>query len=225
VPPPVFKFDRFELDVGNYELRRAGQRITLQRVPMDLLIFLLERKGVLVTREEIAARVWNGDGLVDTQSGINTAIRKIRQALDDDGEQPRFIETVIGKGYRLVCEVDGEVETQAAEREVIPAKQRPFWHVVSAVVGALVIGALAVLLLRRAMQKPEPMTIVPFTALAGLQSWPAFSADGNRVAFGWTGAAGDCSHIYVKAIAAPSPLQWTHGSQCEGSPSWSPDGR
>jgi Tol biopolymer transport system component/DNA-binding winged helix-turn-helix (wHTH) protein len=233
VPSPVFKFDRFELDVGSYELRRGGQRITLQRVPMDLLILLLERKGALVTREEIAARVWNGDGLVDTQSSINTAVRKIRQALDDDGEQPRFIETVIGKGYRLVSDVATEVPGQEtlveapAEKEpaAMPGKPRPAWLAFLPVFGAIVVGALVVLFSRRARPKPEPMIIVPFTALAGQQSWPAFSADGNRVAFGWTGPTGDCSHIYVKAIGAPSPTQWTQGPQCQGSPSWSPDGR
>ena len=105
MPSPVFEFGRFKLDVAGYELRRGGRKVRLQRVPMDLLILLVERQGILVTREEIASRVWNGDGFVDTQSSINTAIRKIRQALDDDTEDPLFIETIVGKGYRFIGEV------------------------------------------------------------------------------------------------------------------------
>jgi DNA-binding response OmpR family regulator len=79
LPAPVFQFDRFELDVRGYELRRAGRKIRLQRVPMDLLIYLVERNGALVTREEIASHIWNAGAEIDTHSSINTAVRKIRQ--------------------------------------------------------------------------------------------------------------------------------------------------
>lgn len=234
---PVFEFDRFELDVGGYELRRGGQKVRLQHVPMDLLILLIERRGSLVTREEIVARVWNGDALVDSQSSINTAIRKIRQALDDDGEQPRFVETVIGKGYRFIGEVSTRLPAQ--EEAIAPPVQPEFpaataqrWRALlpfAAIAAVVVIGAAVLFSFRRTPQSREPMTIVPFTAVPGPQSWPAFSPDGNRVAFGWTGGAGECSHIYVKTVGGNmvggGPVKLTDSGDCDSSPSWSHDGR
>lgn len=232
VRPVVLEFDRFELDLDRYELRRAGRKIRLQRVPMDLLILLLERKGGLVTREEIAARVWKGDGHVDTQSSINTAIRKIRQALDDVGDQPRFIETVIGKGYRFIAEVSAPTppqEVPTPPQKAAPVTRRSYLLRSIALGAVVAVGGPALLLLRSKPQNREPIVIVPFTAVPGLQSWPAFSPEGNRVAFAWTGGAGNCSHIYVKdigaTIAAGEPMKLTNSDECDSSPSWSRDGR
>jgi DNA-binding winged helix-turn-helix (wHTH) protein len=110
MPPSthLFRFGDFELDVRSYELRRKGRSIRLERQPMDLLILLVERRSELVTREEIVARLWGNDVFVDVESGINTAIRKIRQALKDAPDKRRqaaFVETISGKGYRFVAEV------------------------------------------------------------------------------------------------------------------------
>src|SRR2546428_11897983 len=79
--------------------------VKLEKVPMELLILLLEKDGHLVTRQQIIERLWGNDVFVDTEHGINTAIRKIRQALKDDPDQPRFVQTVTGKGYRFVAAV------------------------------------------------------------------------------------------------------------------------
>lgn len=98
----IFKFDEFELDCNRYQLLRAGRRIKLEKLPMELLILLLEKEGHLVARQEIIERLWGKDVFVDTEHGTNTAIRKIRKALRDDPEQPRFVLTVTGKGYRFV---------------------------------------------------------------------------------------------------------------------------
>ena len=95
----------FELYPGRYELRRKGRNVPLEKIPMDLLILLLEKKGDLISREEIIERIWGKDVFVDSEAGINTAIRKIRQALHDDPENPRFIQTVVGRGYRFLTPV------------------------------------------------------------------------------------------------------------------------
>ena len=92
-----------ELDPRAYELRRSGRRLKLERIPMELLLLLVERRGELVTREEIIERIWGKDVFLDTDSGINAAIRKIRQVLKDDPEKPLFIQTISGKGYRFVA--------------------------------------------------------------------------------------------------------------------------
>ena len=101
MPTTLHKFGDFELDRSRFELRRNGQLLKLERIPMELLLLLLEKDGELVTRQEIVERLWGKDVFVDTEHGINTAVRKIRAALREDIERPRFIQTVSGKGYRF----------------------------------------------------------------------------------------------------------------------------
>ena len=103
MPGASLKFDDLELDLGSYQLRRNGSVIKLEKIPLELLILLASRNGQLVSREEIIEKLWGKDVFVDSAHGVNTAIRKIRNALQDDPEKPRFIETVVGKGYRFVA--------------------------------------------------------------------------------------------------------------------------
>ncbi len=98
----VFEFGEFKLDCDRFELYRDGRSLKLERKPMELLILLTSRNGHLVTRTEIAERLWDREVFVDTEHGINTAIRKIRQVLGDDIEEPHFLQTVTGKGYRFI---------------------------------------------------------------------------------------------------------------------------
>src|SRR5580698_316086 len=91
-----------ELDLGRYELRRSGRRVKLEKKPMDLLIFLVARREQLVSRKEIVAKLWRSELFVDTEPNINNIVRKIRTALGDDSARPRFLETVVGKGYRFI---------------------------------------------------------------------------------------------------------------------------
>src|SRR5882757_11106534 len=91
-----------ELDLGRYELRRQGQRVKLEKKPMELLIFLVSRRDQLVSRQEIVSKLWGSDLFLDAEPNINNIVRKIRSALGDDSAKPRFLETVVGKGYRLV---------------------------------------------------------------------------------------------------------------------------
>jgi serine/threonine protein kinase/tetratricopeptide (TPR) repeat protein len=95
----------FELDIRAYELRRAGRVLKLPPIPMDVLIFLVEERDRLVSREQIVERVWGHGVFLDTDNSINGAIRKIRQALRDDSDQPRFIQTFAGRGYRFIAPV------------------------------------------------------------------------------------------------------------------------
>jgi DNA-binding winged helix-turn-helix (wHTH) protein/tetratricopeptide (TPR) repeat protein len=93
---------QIELDLGRYELRRAGRRVKLEKKPMELLIFLVGRREQLVSRKEIVAKLWRSDLFVDTEPNINNIVRKIRTALGDDSANPRLLETVVGKGYRFI---------------------------------------------------------------------------------------------------------------------------
>ena len=112
-----YHFDEFELDRDRFELRRNGRALKLERIPLELLLLLAERQGAVVTRQEIIDRLWGKDVFVDTEHGINTAIRKIRQILKDDPEQPRFVQTVTGKGYRFIAETNGHIKTMPAISE------------------------------------------------------------------------------------------------------------
>jgi len=91
-----------ELDLGRYELRRSGRRVKLERKPMELLIFLVARREQMVSREDIVRKLWRSDLFIDTERNVNNIVRKIRTALGDDSEKPRFLETVVGKGYRFI---------------------------------------------------------------------------------------------------------------------------
>jgi DNA-binding winged helix-turn-helix (wHTH) protein len=102
------RFDQFELDYGRFLLCRCGTPVRLEDLPLKLLMFLIENQQTMVTREQIAERLWGKDVFIDAEQGINTAIRKIRIALQDDFVQPRFVKTVVGRGYCFV----GEAVTQ-----------------------------------------------------------------------------------------------------------------
>ena len=91
-----------ELDLGRYELRRSGRRVKLETKPMELLIFLVGRRDQMVSREEIVKKLWRSSLFIDTERNLNNIIRKIRTALGDDSAKPRFLETVVGKGYRFI---------------------------------------------------------------------------------------------------------------------------
>jgi TolB-like protein/DNA-binding winged helix-turn-helix (wHTH) protein/Tfp pilus assembly protein PilF len=143
MPGASLKFDDLELDLGSYQLRRNGSVIKLERIPMELLILLASRNGQLVSREEIIEKLWGKDVFVDSEHGVNTAIRKIRNALQDDPEEPRFIETVVGKGYRFVAPL-----VAAPEERVLPATSaghrshlKPFVLIGACVLAALSVGA------------------------------------------------------------------------------------
>ncbi len=128
MPASVYRFGDFELDPFRFELRRNNQVLKLERIPLDLLLLLLEKEGQVVTRQEIVDRLWGKDVFVDTESGINTAIRKIRYVLRDDPEQPRFLQTVTGKGYRFLADHPRETLTEKpgrASSEHPPAMREP----------------------------------------------------------------------------------------------------
>ena len=110
IPDKPIRLGDCELNAAAFEVRRGRRTIKLERIPLQILLLLIEERGKLVTREAIAARVWGKDVFVDVDNGINTAIRKIRQVLNDDPQQPRFIETISGMGYRFIGPVEPIVE-------------------------------------------------------------------------------------------------------------------
>ena len=122
MPSERFHFGQFVLDIGRYELTRAGKSLHLERIPMSLLILLARENGRLINREEIIEQLW-GKGLhFDTDNSINTAIRKIRHALGDDPANPQYVETVLGRGYRFKGYTLVSAKVEPAEREATPSR-------------------------------------------------------------------------------------------------------
>jgi eukaryotic-like serine/threonine-protein kinase len=134
VAADLVRFEDFELDLASYQVRRSGRTLKLERIPMEVLFLLVERRGQLVAREEIIEKLWGKDVFLDTDNAINTAIRKIRQALKDDPEQPRFVQTVTGRGYRFI----GQLSEMGGSpvKPVAPAPHKPESSDKAAAVGA-----------------------------------------------------------------------------------------
>jgi TolB-like protein/DNA-binding winged helix-turn-helix (wHTH) protein len=104
----------YELDLCPRRLRHGTQVLKLERIPFEILLLLLERRDEIVTRDQIVSRVWGQDVFLDTDNSIRGAIRKLRQVLKDDAETPRFIQTVTGRGYRLIAPVITPNQASAA---------------------------------------------------------------------------------------------------------------
>jgi len=121
--PRVIRFGVFEVDLQEGELRKSGLRIKLQDQPFQVLAMLLERPGEMVTREEVQRRLWPADTFVDFDHSLNSAIKKLREALGDQPENPRFIETLHRRGYRFIAPVDGR--PLASEIPVEPTAKPP----------------------------------------------------------------------------------------------------
>jgi len=122
-PKRTVQFGAFEVKLDTGELRKSGMRMNLQGKPFQILQALLERPGQVVTREELQNRLWPGDSMVDFESGLNTAANRLRLALGDSAENPRFVETVARIGYRFVATVT-ELPVQPAE-PALPAPDLP----------------------------------------------------------------------------------------------------
>jgi TolB-like protein/DNA-binding winged helix-turn-helix (wHTH) protein/Flp pilus assembly protein TadD len=173
----TLRFGDFELDVEAYQLCRQGRPVRLERRPMELLILLVEHRGRLVSRTDIAERLWGKDVFVDVETGVNIAIRKIRQALRDSADEPAFVETVIGKGYRFVAAVEvvpdapeagtagtGDERPEATKGEIALPFRRS-WAV--GFFACAVLAAVTVWAWVAVHPKPMRLAVLPFANLTG----------------------------------------------------------
>ena len=237
--PRIVRFGTFEVDLPAGELRKGGVKLKLTGQPFQVLAILLERPGEVVTRQELQKRLWP-DTFVDVDHNLNTAINKIREVLGDSAESPRFVETLPRRGYRFIGELERPVQpvVEAAVEPVTTGEpdrssdSRKLWWKVAAVivtVSIIVVGA-GVIYRRFKPQRPQEqavLTAVPFTALPGQETAPAFSPDGSRIAFAWNGDPTPGTKgfdLYVKAIGSETLLRLTRHPSEWISPAWSPDG-
>jgi TolB-like protein/DNA-binding winged helix-turn-helix (wHTH) protein/Tfp pilus assembly protein PilF len=184
VCPALLKFADFEFDCSRYELRRAGHPVKLEKIPMELLQLLAESNGRLVSREEIEQRLWGKDVFVDAEHGINTAIRKIRQALGDDPDAPRFVQTVQRKGYRFIADVSSVPAVLAngsPEGARGPARESQRDAVSPIPPSAAIPGPGEKRTSRR-------RTVLAVAAAAALLAWPTYKLALSRTAYSTPGA-------------------------------------
>lgn len=184
----------FELDPYAHELRRSGRALKLERVPMELLLLLVEQRGQLVTREQIVERIWGRGVFLDTDNSINGAIRKIRHVLKDDAEQPRFIQTVTGRGYRFIAPVGAQpsgasrstltaspLELSHGERETRTEKPAKLRLLLFALAAVLLASLAAYSQWFHSRARPQPpagrlmLAVLPFENLTGDTAQEYFS--------------------------------------------------
>lgn len=250
----IVRFGAYEVDLAAGHIRKAGIRIKLQDRPFQILSVLLEQPGEVVTREDLQKRLWPADTFVDFEHGMNTAVTKLRQALSDEADNPRYIETLPRRGYRFIAPVtfgtNGALTSaqstgsnplgtlaspQSPETDTTPkhAASPLFAHFhLRTVIWIAVLVFLCGLgtaswffYLRPASRMPwSEVRIAPLNGLPR-ESYAAFSPDGSQVAFVWGGEPMDRNHIYVSRIGAESPHRLTSALSTEYSPVWSPDGK
>jgi Tol biopolymer transport system component/DNA-binding winged helix-turn-helix (wHTH) protein len=234
--PGVYEFSGFRLDCGRFELLHKGRPLRVERKPLELLILLVSRQGQLVTRTEISERLWSSEVFVDTEHGINTAIRKLRHLLRDDPDDPHFIQTVTGMGYRFVAlvtaiapvlPVEAVAESAAAGPEptvAFPRRargRRVGWYVAAACV-VLAFGAVYVY---RSRHRSPEVTYTQLTDFTDSAVAPTLSPDGRMVAFiRGSQAFLTSDQIYVKMLPNGEARRVTDDSRPKYGPAFSPDG-
>lgn len=223
----IIRFGPFEANLQTQELKRQDVRLRLPGQSFRILKMLLERPGDLVSREELRKALWHSDTFVDFEHGVNAAVNRLREALGDSADVPRFIETVPKLGYRFIAPVecfDGERAGTAPSLKKRRISAGAKWTTAAAVL--LVASAVAYLLFQRsASRDTSSLEIMPLTGTRGAESDPAFSPDGNQVAFSLLDDRGDGrSGIYTTFIGGEKALQLTNDPD-DCCPVWSPDGR
>jgi Tol biopolymer transport system component/DNA-binding winged helix-turn-helix (wHTH) protein len=231
-------FGPFELDPDAEQLRKRGVPLRLQPKQFILLLFLAQRAGVIVSRQEIRQRVWGDDTFVDFDRGINFCINQIRAALGDDADRPRYIETIPRRGYRFIANIEGngKVEPDASNSSVSitpPSRDNesdkqqtpppaPFLTKRKILVGslgllaAIVTVLLVVRLWQRGTRSGEANTGATSVRTFPLMTFPgqflgiALSPDASQIAFTWNSPEFRKWNIYVQRIGGGRPLQITH---------------
>ena len=219
----MLRFGVFDVDFTTAQLRKSGVRVRIQEQPLRILRALLERRGELVTRQELRDRLWPSDTFVDFERSLNAAVGKLRQSLNDSADRPLYVETVARKGYRFIAPVtESNPEPLTAPKVEKPSSQASDrsgslrWVVAGALAGALGLvfwGA-------RPMPRAGPVRQVVWLDLdvGNDVSQPAISPDGMTLVFIASG------RLVVRRLDQSNitPLTGTEGA---ASPFFSPDGQ
>jgi Tol biopolymer transport system component len=231
--PITYRFGRFRIDNRDRLLFCLDQLIALPPKSADALLLLLARANQVVTKQQLLDALWPG---VSVQEGsVAQCIWQLRKALDDNGDGSKYIQTISRRGYRWVHSVEIGPDTTHSEKVTTQAEKVHSSRFVTkfralAVIALIGIAAV-VFFVQSRPNASSSVALRPFTSYQGGEYEPAFSPDGNRLAFVWDGPGQNNFDIYVKASAladsttSDEALRLTTDPAGEGSPAWSPDGR
>ncbi len=214
-PTRIVRFGVFEVDLRTAELRKQGVRVRLSGQSFQVLEALLLRPGELVTREDLKQKLWPSDSFGDFEHGLNAAVNRVRDALGDSSDNPRFVETLPRRGYRFIAHVeqiaveggaDAKTSPQAGQvflepeqpthkeatdaNKVKGTRKLSLWGLVA--ISLILLGAFYLMHHKnRTGPAAEPdnqdVRVSPLTALPGYVGWPALSPNGKQVVFAWDG--------------------------------------
>ena len=234
VPPQSaipFAFGPFEVDGNTPALLKHGVRIRLAGQPLKILLVLLRRPDELITREELCREVWGGETFVDFEHGLNAAVNKLRSALSDSAENPRYIETVPGRGYRFIHTLDAQLpppgpSAEASSIREQPASGRPglHWWWLAAIAACAAISFVAGRRVTDVQETLPPWTLTRITADAGLSNAPAISPDGKLVAYSSNSGPEGERDLYVRQTAGGQPVRLTSDGAGNTTPDFSREG-
>jgi Tol biopolymer transport system component/DNA-binding winged helix-turn-helix (wHTH) protein len=220
------RFGVFEVDLQAGELRKSGVKLKLSGQPFQVLTILLNHPGEVVTREELQKRLWP-DTFVDAEHNLNTAINKIREALSDSAESPRFVETLPRRGYRFIAPLNDSIPAVGDPKPAgATLAKNPFPTQAYLTIALAVLAIVAAYLLYRRSQRKGPIeerTLTRITFEKGLQLGATWSPDGRFIAYA-SNRAGKFD-VWVQQLSGESPIQVTHQPGDNWQPDWSPDGR
>jgi len=206
----------------SFRVSKDGVPVRLEPKAFEVLVYLAERAGEVVTRQELLDNVWKGTFV--TENALSRAVAQIRKALGDDLQTPRYIETVPTRGYRLIAPLEHGTDDVVSA----PAKRSSRRSLLLAVAAALVLAlALSIFLIRRPQVAVTPLQETlgahQLTRYPGLDLFPSFSPDGSAVAY--SSDHSGSVHIYISQLQGGREIQVTSGNDGEIQPAWSPDGR
>jgi Tol biopolymer transport system component/DNA-binding winged helix-turn-helix (wHTH) protein len=216
------RFGEFTADLSSQELLRSGETVRLPNQSFIALAALLERPGQLVTREELRARVWPDNRVVEFEQGLNAVINRLREALGDNADSPAYIETLPRRGYRFVGSIEGAEPTTD-----LPKAERGFPWLMTVALVFLASTALLAWWRLRDDAGSQPAMVTPLTTLVGQEQMPALSPDGTRVVFAWNGDSPDTPgfDLFLKPLDSELQIRLTNNPSIAISAAWSPDGK
>jgi len=225
----MLQFGPYRISEESRQLLCHEQVLKLEKIPFDILLLLIRERDRVVSREEIAECVWGPDRYVEAADGINTAIRKIRKSLDDNADEPQYIQTLIGRGYRFIGDVVGAPEVKGAVT-VAPATALQSGHLSRKwIVGAGVLVACVLVVgltvpLRESRGRDSQSRLVRLTSDSGFTGWPDISADGKLLAYASNRMDPDNLDIYIQPTEGNEPIQLTKDPARDEAPVISPRG-
>jgi DNA-binding winged helix-turn-helix (wHTH) protein/Tol biopolymer transport system component len=243
---PSLRFGPFELDVGSGELRHNGRKTLLHEQPFQVLLALLERPGELISREELVHRLWPDGTFVDYERGLNKAVNKLRDALRDSADSPRFVETIPRRGYRFIAPLEGgnaltmasggpalaeaggklAIENRTSSVMAPQASVTPAWKryaLLAACAILLAVGFVTYQFWRRSNSPGGPAKITQISQWNKPMDTARLSPDGHAVAF--VSPIGGIAQVFLMLTSGGEPLQLTNDEGDKFVDNFSPDGK